>query len=93
LTNLANQFARKDYDDRRRRQAQGIAKMKAEGKATGRPEDTGRNARIATQLRDGVSCQPFKKAEGCARSTIFKVHKHMAVPLSHANRPHSHHQA
>jgi hypothetical protein len=80
LTNLANQFARKDYDDRRRRQAQGIAKMKAEGKATGRPEDTERNARIATQLRDGVSWSTIQKAEDCSRSTIFKVHKRMAVP-------------
>jgi DNA invertase Pin-like site-specific DNA recombinase len=80
LTNLANQFARKDYDDRRRRQAQGIAKMKAEGKATGRPEDTERNARIATQLRDGVSWSTIQKADDCSRSTIFKVHKRMAVP-------------
>ena len=34
-------IARKHYDDRRRRQAQGVAKAKAEGKYRGRPEDTG----------------------------------------------------
>jgi DNA invertase Pin-like site-specific DNA recombinase len=31
--------ARKDYFDRRRRQAQGQAKAKAEGRYKGRPED------------------------------------------------------
>jgi DNA invertase Pin-like site-specific DNA recombinase len=32
-------IARKDYYDRRRRQMQGIAKAKTEGKYRGRPED------------------------------------------------------
>src|SRR5579863_9114236 len=36
--------ARKDYEDRRRRQAQGIVKAKAAGAYRGRPEDTARNA-------------------------------------------------
>src|SRR4051812_18865769 len=39
--------ARKDYDDRRRRQKQGIAKAKAAGKYRGRPENTKRNKAIA----------------------------------------------
>jgi DNA invertase Pin-like site-specific DNA recombinase len=43
--------ARKDYDDRRRRQTQGIAKAKAEGKYRGRREDTARHAGIASMLR------------------------------------------
>jgi DNA invertase Pin-like site-specific DNA recombinase len=34
--------ARKDYEDRRRRQAQGVAKAKAAGAYRGRPEDTDR---------------------------------------------------
>jgi DNA invertase Pin-like site-specific DNA recombinase len=33
-------IARKDYEDRHRRQAEGQAKAKAEGKYRGRPEDT-----------------------------------------------------
>jgi DNA invertase Pin-like site-specific DNA recombinase len=37
--------ARKDYDDRRRRQAEGIAKGKAAGLYRGRPEDSNRQAR------------------------------------------------
>ena len=49
-------IARKHYNDRRRRQAQGVAaKAKAEVKYRGRPEDIGRNAGIASMLRDGSS--------------------------------------
>jgi DNA invertase Pin-like site-specific DNA recombinase len=87
LLDVLAAVARKDYDDRRRRQAQGIAKMKAEGKnraggkkPSGRPEDAERNARIAQQLRDGVSWSTIQKAEDCSRSTIFKVHQRMAAP-------------
>jgi DNA invertase Pin-like site-specific DNA recombinase len=79
LLDMLAAVARKDYDDRRRRQAQGIAKMKAEGKPTGRPEDTERNARIAQLLRDGVSWSSIQKAEDCSRSTILKVHNRMAA--------------
>src|SRR5690606_38092581 len=42
--------ARKDYEDRRRRQAQGIAKAKAEGRFKGRPENADRNRSIAKLL-------------------------------------------
>jgi DNA invertase Pin-like site-specific DNA recombinase len=87
LLDVLAAVARKDYDDRRRRQAQGIAKMKAEGKnraggrkPSGRPEDAERNARIAQQLRDGVSWSTIQRNEDCARSTILRVHQRMAAP-------------
>jgi DNA invertase Pin-like site-specific DNA recombinase len=80
LLDMLAAVARKDYDDRRRRQAQGISKMKAEGRVSGRPEDAERNARIAAQLRDKVSWSTIQKIEDCSRSTIFKVHKRMAAP-------------
>ena len=70
--------ARKDYDDRRRRQAQGIAKAKAEGKYRGRPEDTDRNAGIAGMLRSGMSWFAIQAATGCSRATIAKVAKRAA---------------
>ena len=44
LLDMIAAIARKDYDDRRRRQKQGIAKAKAEGKYRGRPENKSRNA-------------------------------------------------
>jgi DNA invertase Pin-like site-specific DNA recombinase len=65
--------ARKDYDDRRRRQAQGIAKAKAAGAYRGRPEDTDRNAGIAGMLRSGMSWTAIQAATGCSRTTIAKV--------------------
>jgi DNA invertase Pin-like site-specific DNA recombinase len=46
LLDMLAAVARKDYDDRRRRQVQGQAKAKAEGLYKGRPEDTERNAAI-----------------------------------------------
>jgi DNA invertase Pin-like site-specific DNA recombinase len=67
--------SRKDYDDRRRRQAQGIAKAKAEGRQAGRPVDTERNARIVQMLRDGVSWSSIQRATDCSRSTIWKLAK------------------
>src|SRR5271170_4647197 len=70
--------ARKDYDDRRRRQAQGVVKAKAEGKYRGRPEDTDRNAGIASMLRAGSSWTAIQAAFGCSRATIAKVDKRAA---------------
>jgi DNA invertase Pin-like site-specific DNA recombinase len=42
LLDMLAAVARKDYVDRRRRQAQGQAKAKAEGRYKGRPEDVER---------------------------------------------------
>ncbi len=73
LLDMLAAVARKDYDDRRRRQSQGIVRAKAEGKYRGRPEDTARNAGIAAMLRDGMSWSAIQDAAGCGRATIAKV--------------------
>jgi DNA invertase Pin-like site-specific DNA recombinase len=70
--------ARKDYEDRRRRQAQGIVKAKAAGAYRGRPENTDRNAGIAGMLRSGMSWTAIQGATGCSRATIAKVAKRAA---------------
>jgi DNA invertase Pin-like site-specific DNA recombinase len=70
--------ARKDYIDRRRRQAQGIAKAKSEGAYRGRREDVDRNAGIAAMLRDRMSWSKIQDATGCSRATIAKVAKRAA---------------
>jgi DNA invertase Pin-like site-specific DNA recombinase len=70
--------ARKDYEDRRRRQAQGIVKAKAAGAYRGRPEDTDRNAGIAGMLRSGMSWTAIQAATSCSRATIAKVAKRAA---------------
>ena len=67
--------ARKDYEDRRRRQAQGQERAKAAGAYRGRPEDTHRNAGIATMLKSGSSWTAVQQAFGCSRATIAKIAK------------------
>jgi len=67
--------ARKDYEDRRRRQMQGQARAKAEGKYVGRPENKRRNGRIASMLNAGTSYSAIQAATGCSRATIAKIAK------------------
>ena len=68
-------IARKDYEDRRRRQAQGISKAKAEGRYKGRPEDEKRNAAIMSMLASGQSWNSIVAATGCSRSTLSRLAK------------------
>ncbi len=68
-------IARKDYEDRRRRQAQGIAKAKEDGLYRGRPEDTERNAAIRKMLDGGMSWSSIVAATGCSRSTLARLSK------------------
>ncbi|WP_065753002.1 recombinase family protein [Bradyrhizobium paxllaeri] len=75
LLDVLAAVARKDYDDRRRRQAQGQAKAKVEGKYKGRPEDTKRNGEIANMLRAGMSWTSIANATDCSRATIAKIAK------------------
>ena len=78
LLDMLAAVARKDYEDRRRRQTQGIAKAKAEGAYRGRREDVDRNAGIAGMLRSGMSWSAIQAATGCSRATIAKVAKRAA---------------
>jgi len=79
LLDMLAAVARKDYDDRRRRQAQGQAKAKAEGKYKGRPEDTERNAGIASLLAEGRSWSFIQDMTGCSRATVAKVAKRVGA--------------
>jgi DNA invertase Pin-like site-specific DNA recombinase len=73
LLDMLAAVARKDYEDRRRRQAQGIVKAKAAGAYRGRPEDTARNEGIAGMLKAGMSWSSIQAAVGCSRATVAKV--------------------
>jgi DNA invertase Pin-like site-specific DNA recombinase len=79
LLDMLAAVARKDYDDRRRRQAQGQAKAKAEGRYKGRPEDAERNAGIASMLQAGASWSAIQAATSCSRATIAKIAKRKAA--------------
>lgn len=67
--------ARKDYEDRRRRQAQGQARAKAEGRYRGRIENVKRNAGIASMLNAGLSWSQIQNATGASRATVAKIAK------------------
>ncbi|MGH1507240.1 recombinase family protein [Ralstonia solanacearum] len=66
-------IARKDYDDRRRRQQQGIEKLKAVGGYPGRKPDDQRNAGITQMLRRGDSWNTIIAATKCSRSTLSRL--------------------
>lgn len=78
LLDVLAAVARKDYDDRRRRQVQGQAKAKAEGVYRGRQEDKARNNGIAAMLRAGSSYSQIQAATGCGRATVAKIAKREA---------------
>lgn len=65
--------ARKDYTDRRRRQAEGVLKAKIQGKYKGRPEDIELHKKIRSLLDVGKSYSQIQHLLGCSRHTISKV--------------------
>lgn len=75
--------ARKDYEDRRRRQSQGIAKAKANGSYRGRKEDTDRNAGIMAMLKRGVPWSQIVASTGASRSTLARLAKRATTANSH----------
>jgi DNA invertase Pin-like site-specific DNA recombinase len=65
-------IARKDYDDRLRRQAEGIVKAKAANLFEGRKEDKERNDRIVERLNRGESWSAIIKAEKRGNQTLSR---------------------
>lgn len=66
-------IARKDYEQRRQRQAQGIEKAKANGKYLGRVTDTAKHAQIRALLAEGQSIRTVAKAAKCSPTTVQTV--------------------
>ncbi len=75
LLDMLAAVARKDYEDRRRRQMQGIEKAQAEGKFVGRKPDLKRRASIASLLASGHSYSSIQELLGCSRHLIADVKK------------------
>lgn len=67
--------ARKDYEDRRRRQSEGIVKARIDGKYKGRSANPKLHENIAALLHAGKSYGDIVNLLGCSRSTISKVCK------------------
>ena len=75
LLDMLAAVARKDYEDRRRRQAQVVQKAKQQGKYKGRPENIELQNKIEGLLRDGKSYNYIQNLLSCSRHTISKVNK------------------
>lgn len=72
-------IARKDYTDRKRRQAQGIEKAKEQGIYKGRQPDRKLHDNIRTLIGQGISQRKVAEMLGCSVSTV----KHALKVASH----------
>jgi DNA invertase Pin-like site-specific DNA recombinase len=79
LLDMLAAVARKDYEDRRRRQDQGIAKAKAQGRYAGRALDTEKRADIRAMLDRGHSYSEIQRILETSRATIASVAKERAA--------------
>ena len=79
LLDMLAAVARKDYEDRRRRQMQGIEKAQAEGKFVGRKPDLKKRASIASLIKAGQSYSSIQETLGCSRHLIADVKKGMSA--------------
>ena len=70
-------ISRKEYEDRRRRQKEGIKRAKSEGKYKGRQRDNKLRETIKSFLRDKRSYSEIVDLTSCSRSTIASVKKEM----------------
>ena len=75
LLDMLAVVARKDYEDRRRRQAQGIEKAKDNAVYKGRQADKELHARIKTCIAAGMSLRKTAATVECALSTVQRVAK------------------
>lgn len=73
LLDMLAAVARKDYEDRRRRQNEGIAKAQEEGAYKGRQADAELHARVKQCLDSGMSIRKCAQVVGCAASTVQRV--------------------
>ena len=78
MLDMVAAIARKDYEQRRERQAQGIEKAKKKGVYKGRPVDQAKHDRIRQLLEKGFSIRKAAEMANAAPSTVQKVKQ--AIP-------------
>ena len=78
MLDMSAVVARKDYEDRRRRQSEGIAKAKEAGKYRGRPQNQVLRRSISALIRDGCSISEIVETLKCSNKTIINVRKELA---------------
>lgn len=77
LLDMLAAVARKDYEDRRRRQQQGIATAQLNGKYQGRPKDTAKRKAVAKLLEAGNSYNEIISTLEVSRHLIASVSKEL----------------
>ena len=75
LLDMLAAIARKDYEDRRRRQVQGIQRAQSQGLYRGRPENTEKNAAITSLLKDGKTWRQIQAMVPVSKATLAKLSK------------------
>ena len=73
LVDMMAAIARKDYEQRRERQAQGIEKAKAEGRYKGRQVDADLHKRVRELLAAGLGVRATARHAGCSTTTVLKI--------------------
>lgn len=73
LVEMMAAIARKDYEQRRERQAQGIQKAKAAGKYQGRPVDEELHKRVKELLRAGLGIRATARYASCSTTTVLRI--------------------
>lgn len=80
MLDVAAAVARRDYEQRRERQRQGIERAKREGRYRGRPKDETKRERIAELLAAGFSVRKTAKLASASTSTVWSVKREAAEP-------------
>lgn len=73
LVEMMAAIARKDYEQQRERQAQGIEKTKAAGKYKGRPIDKDLHKRLKELLAAGLGVRAVARHASCSTTTVLKI--------------------
>ncbi|WP_409296150.1 recombinase family protein [Pseudomonas sp. KCJK8670] len=73
LVEMMAAIARKDYEQRRERQAQGIQKAKAAGKYQGRPVDEELHERVKELLSAGLGIRATARHANCSTTTVLRI--------------------
>ena len=73
LVEMMAAIARKDYEQRRERQAQGIEKAKAEGAYKGRQIDVDLHKRVSELLGAGFGIRATARHASCSTTTVLKI--------------------
>jgi DNA invertase Pin-like site-specific DNA recombinase len=80
-------IARKDYEQRRQRQAQGIMKAKLEGKYRGRPRDEAKRRRIRELLTAGFRGEPVHSAAGQEGGSRLNLKPPLSQTIAGVSQP------